>query len=54
LHESADVVLLTGSDAGVSFRSVHDPQSNGTRTVISNTAHGAWPVSRYLDDRLVF
>ena len=54
LHASADAVLLTGSDAGVSFSSMHEPQSNVTRTVISNTSHGTWPVSSYLDDRLVF
>ena len=53
LHASADAVLLTGMDAGVSFRSVHEPQSNVTCTVISNTSHGTWPVSSYLDDRLV-
>jgi len=54
LHASADTVLLTGTDAGVSFSSMHAPQSNSTRTVISNASRGAWPVSRYLDDRLVF
>ena len=51
LHASTDAVLLTGMDAGVSFRSMHEPHSNVTRTVISNTSHGAWPVSSYLDDR---
>ena len=54
LHASTDAVLLTGMDAGVSFSSMHEPQSNVTRTVISNTSHGTWPVSSYLDDRLVF
>ena len=54
LHASADAVLLTGSDAGVSFSSLHEPPSNVTRTVISNTSHGTWPVSSYLDDRLGF
>jgi CubicO group peptidase (beta-lactamase class C family) len=54
LHASADAVLLTGMDAGVSFSSMHDPESSVTRTVISNTSHGTWPVSSYLDDRLVF
>ena len=54
LHASADAVLLTGSDAGVSFSSLHEPQSNVTRTVISNTAHGTWPISSFLDDRLLF
>ena len=54
LHASTDAVLLTGFDAGVSFNSMHEPHSNVTRTVISNTSHGASPVSRYLDDRLLF
>ena len=54
LHASGDAVLLTGFDAGVSFSSMHEPQSNVTRTVISNTSHGIGPVSSYLDDRLVF
>jgi hypothetical protein len=31
---------------------MHEPQSNVTRTVISNTSRGTWPVSSYLDDRL--
>ena len=54
LHASGDAALLTGFDAGVSFSSMHEPQSNVTRTVISNTSHGIGPVSSYLDDRLVF
>ena len=39
-------------DAGVSFRSVHDPGSALTYTVISNTTDGAWPVVRLLAERL--
>ena len=42
--------MLEGMDAGVSFRTVHDPTSQGTHTVISNTSDGAWPVSRRLDE----
>jgi CubicO group peptidase (beta-lactamase class C family) len=52
LHESTDVVMLVGSDAGVSFRTVHDPRRTVTHTVISNTTGGAWPVGRHLDERL--
>jgi CubicO group peptidase (beta-lactamase class C family) len=52
LHESTDVVMLEGCDAGVSFRTVHDPRSGLTHTVLSNTTDGAWPVTRLLDDRL--
>ena len=46
LHETSDVVALEGYDAGVSFRSVHDPSRGITRTVISNTSEGAWPIAR--------
>jgi CubicO group peptidase (beta-lactamase class C family) len=52
LHASTDTVMLEGCDAGVSFRTVHDPGAGLTHTVISNTTHGAWPIARYLDDRL--
>ena len=41
LHESTDVVILAGGDAGVSFRSEHDPSRNITRTLISNTSAGS-------------
>jgi CubicO group peptidase (beta-lactamase class C family) len=52
LHPSTDTVMLEGSDAGVSFRTVRDPRSSVTHTVISNTSEGAWPLTRYLDERL--
>jgi CubicO group peptidase (beta-lactamase class C family) len=52
LHASTDTVMLEGMDAGVSFRSAHDPRSDVTHTVISNTTDGAWPVSRFLAERL--
>jgi hypothetical protein len=45
-------VILEGGDAGVSFRSNHDPRSDLTYTVISNTTDGAWPVARFLADKL--
>ena len=47
LHASTDAVILEGCDAGVSFRSVHDPGAQSTLTVISNTAEGAWPIACY-------
>src|SRR6266508_1826538 len=50
LHASTDAVILEGRDAGVSFRSVHDPRTQVTLTVISNTAGGAWPIARYLEN----
>jgi len=49
LHASTDSVILEGSDAGVSFRTVHDPRNGSTHTVISNTSDGAWPIARFLD-----
>ena len=51
LHPTTDTVFLEGSDAGVSFRSVHNPRSSLTYTVISNTSEGAWPLGRHLRDR---
>jgi hypothetical protein len=44
--------MLVGCDAGVSFRTVHDPHTSVTHTVISNTSDGMWPIARYLDERL--
>ena len=35
LHASSDVVMLEGYDAGVSFRSMHDPASGPPATVIA-------------------
>ncbi len=52
LHQSSNVVMLEGSDAGVSFRSVHDPDRRMTHTVISNTTTGAWPIARLLEELL--
>jgi CubicO group peptidase (beta-lactamase class C family) len=49
LHASRDAVMLDGFDAGVSFRSLHDPAASLTYTVIANTHGGAWPVVRHLD-----
>jgi CubicO group peptidase (beta-lactamase class C family) len=46
------IVSLTGSDAGISFRTVHDRVSDLTWTVASNTSEGAWPVARSLAERL--
>ncbi len=41
-----------GCDPGVSFRTVHDPRSHTTHTVISNSSDGAWPITRRLDEQL--
>src|SRR5919201_315049 len=48
LDSVSEIVWLVGMDAGVSFQSLHDPRSNVTGTVISNTSDGAWPIARYL------
>jgi CubicO group peptidase (beta-lactamase class C family) len=49
LHASSETVMLEGYDAGVSFRSAHDPASATTHTVISNTSEGAWPMAAFLE-----
>ncbi len=52
LHRTGDAVWLEGSDAGVSFGSLHEPSSSITYTVISNWSDGAWPIIEVLDDGL--
>jgi hypothetical protein len=52
IHPNRPIVLLEGYDAGVSFRSVHDPAERLTHTVISNTTDGAWPLARHLSEAL--
>jgi CubicO group peptidase (beta-lactamase class C family) len=52
LHATSDTVMLIGSDAGVSFRSVHRPSTAATHTVVGNTSTGAWPLTRALDGLL--
>jgi CubicO group peptidase (beta-lactamase class C family) len=48
LRGNTDTVMLVGSDAGVSFKSTHDPHTGTTCTVLSNTSAGAWPIARAL------
>ena len=52
LDATGDGVWLEGSDAGVSFDSLHQPSSSITYTVISNQTAGVWPIVRLLDERL--
>jgi CubicO group peptidase (beta-lactamase class C family) len=52
LHPRSGAVLLEGYDAGVSFRSVCDPDAGITHTVLANWTDGAWPLARYLGQRL--
>jgi CubicO group peptidase (beta-lactamase class C family) len=53
LHATGPGVMLEGHDAGVSFRTVHDSDSDTTHTVIANWSNGAWPVTRALDQMLL-
>ncbi|WP_426592469.1 serine hydrolase domain-containing protein [Cellulomonas sp. McL0617] len=53
VHASRDVLGLSGYDAGVSFRSFHDPVERLTATVAGTTSAGAWPIARLLEERLV-
>ncbi len=52
LHESSKTVILEGYDAGVSFQSLHNPDTRRTCTIISNTSEGAWPMARALADHV--
>jgi CubicO group peptidase (beta-lactamase class C family) len=52
LQATGDGVFLEGSDAGVSFASLHWPSTATTCTIIANWSDGAWPVVRVLSDRL--
>jgi CubicO group peptidase (beta-lactamase class C family) len=52
LHPTTDSVILEGYDAGVSFRSRHEPHSDLTATVIANWSDGAWSVARALAEKL--
>lgn len=50
LHPDSDGVKLAGYDPGVSFRTLHQPSTELVATVMSNTADGAWPIARVLDE----
>jgi CubicO group peptidase (beta-lactamase class C family) len=47
-----EVIALEGCDAGVSFRTDHDPATGTEFVVLSNTADGAWPLVKVLEDAL--
>lgn len=44
LHRTGPALVIEGYDAGVSFRSTHDPETRTTATIVGNTSEGAWPV----------
>jgi CubicO group peptidase (beta-lactamase class C family) len=52
LDPSTSRVMLVGQDAGVSFRSRHEPESGVTVTVLSNTSEGASPIMQLVSERL--
>jgi CubicO group peptidase (beta-lactamase class C family) len=52
LNPETGAVRLEGMDAGVSFRSERGPGAGVTYSVISNTSAGAWPIARFIDERL--
>jgi CubicO group peptidase (beta-lactamase class C family) len=52
LDASGPGIQLEGYDAGISFRSVHEPGLDVTWTVVSNTSDGAWPVARCIAENV--
>ncbi len=50
LRAGEGIVVLEGYDAGVSFRSLHDPATGTTCTVISNWSDGAWKLVDALEE----
>ena len=52
LAPTTGVLALEGADAGISFRSLHDPERHLTTTVLSNTSRGAWPPAKVFDAAL--
>jgi CubicO group peptidase (beta-lactamase class C family) len=52
LHPTGRTAWLEGYDAGVSARTVRDPDRRLTCTVLCNWSDGAWPVARLLRERL--
>ena len=42
-------IRLIGGDTGVSCVIHHDPSTNSTWTVVSDTTDGAWPVVRHVE-----
>ena len=49
LRTAGNLPALTGADAGVSFRSVHDPATGRTATAIANWTDGVWEVAEVID-----
>ena len=45
LHPTGPALIVEGYDAGVSMRSIHDPATETTATVLANSSEGAWRVA---------
>ena len=52
IHGTREVVWLEGYDAGVSCRTMREPATGATATVIANSSEGAWDLIAFLEDRL--
>ena len=50
VHTGAHLLAMEGYDAGVSMRSLHDPATATTATVLGNSSEGAWPLASLLLD----
>lgn len=50
LHPADPAIVMDGFDAGVAFRSTHDPASCTTATVLSNCTVGSGPVIALLQE----
>ncbi len=50
LDEDGEGVRLEGYDAGISFRTRHDPTTGLTWTVLANWSDGAWPVAKLVEE----
>lgn len=48
VETGAHLLAMEGYDAGVSMRSIHDPATATTATVLGNSSESAWPVAALL------
>ncbi len=48
IDPDSGVLAMEGYDAGVSMRSLHDPSTGTTASVLGNSPEGAWPIAQLL------
>ena len=48
LDATGPQLIMEGHDAGVSFRSTHNPLTSATVSVLGNSSEGAWPIVKAL------